>query len=603
MSTNGASMKFWGTRWVWTLCGLAAAALTAPAQTVTPAEERRAAREAQREAQRAAREGQQARREAERAEREAAQRSSRQAVSNQRTDQQQTCERIGVWLTGLKGVPAEAQSRRFGGGNGTPNSTAAQLPYEAWLFQDAHFLPTFGHRFDAVPADERARLQRGGMNCHAPRNTQGQAIADSMLFYRAFDDRYHPRYAQGVVKIREAHAQMDDALQQLKKPGTHEDGAKAFREHAARAQTLALYLGPEQRAAYRAAIAEGFQRSVLPFHAQRLRQAGTSAQGYDGLMSLVAVQADLARDAQLAGAPAHLPPEWRARMAELAQGVVAHEKTRIDALGQGLAGLERGVQWHQEHARRFDARATDAVPELRQMRVHFEARRAAVLDAAAPELADRVAQTRSADELTQLLQRYVPLPSDPGTRGGAALFTRVAAHRDELHKRSLIGSGPAAPAPSVAQRPPAREAGPARPVARGSGEPSESEMYDAFNDRLQAMNTELQRTAESCNRRDYNRAGGDPVLALQCLQFGVGVGTTAGGQGVVAPQYKLSRFEKIACEKAQSESGYWCDYVSGIAGNMKLPPSLDGLLRNGELTQARFVRRSEGGWLIIPRRR
>lgn len=76
---------------------------------------------------------------------------------------------------------------------------------------------------------------------------------------------------------------------------------------------------------------------------------------------------------------------------------------------------------------------------------------------------------------------------------------------------------------------------------------------------------------------------------------------TSGGQGVVAPRFEVSRFEKSACEKAQSEAGYYCDYVAGFAGNANLPPSLAGMLHNGEITQARFVRQGSR-WILIPRR-
>ena len=266
---------------------------------------------------------------------------------------------------------------------------------------------------------------------------------------------------------------------------------------------------------------------------------------------------------------------------------MAQERARIDALGSGVVGLERGVQWHEEYVRRYDGRYTSAVPELRTMLAYFEEQRGPLLDAAAPELTRRIAQTRDEAELRQLVAHTIPLDIDQRRASGTALMTRVAAQREELHKRSVIGNPVGA--------------GGGAPPRTASGEPSEADMYDALNARLQGVNDEARRTAERCNNREFQKGQGDPVLAMQCLQFGVGVGVTQGAQGVLPPQFKVSRFQKIACEKAQGEAGYQCDYVAGFAGNLNLPPSLGTLVKNGEMTQARFVRQDRG-WLLIPRR-
>ncbi|MDP3822652.1 MAG: hypothetical protein Q8R33_14360 [Burkholderiales bacterium] len=125
-------------------------------------------------------------------------------------------------------------------------------------------------------------------------------------------------------------------------------------------------------------------------------------------------------------------------------------------------------------------------------------------------------------------------------------------------------------------------------------------MHDAFNDLLQAQNGQATDVAERCNNRDYQ---GDSVLAMQCLQYAMGVGMTRGGQGVVAPQFKISRFEKLGCERAQGEAGFRCDYVAGIAGNVNLPPSLNSVVKNGSATQARFVKRGSGWSMLAGRAR
>ncbi len=558
----------------------------APARAAT-AEERRAASEARRLAAELRRAEQRAQREADRAARP----DPRGAAQADRAARTQGCERIAAWLseTQTRGIPPAVLARRFEGGRAAGAASAAlQVPYESWLLQDARFAPAFGARFDEVPAGDRQGLQRAGNNCPSPRNARGQAIADNMLFFRAFDARYHPRYVQGVVAIRAAHARVDAALKALQGLGADDAGARRLRELAADRAELEGFLDADARAAYRQAFEGTYRRALQPLYDRRLRQAAAGAQGYEGLATLAALQTEMQRDAYAAGASAHaaVPPEVKARRTALAQALVAEEQARIDALGAGPAGLERGVQWHAEHLRRYDARLTGAAPELRAILAHFEQRRAPVLDAAMPELSRQIQATRSEAQLQALLDRYVPLESD---RRHAALTARVAEQRDALHKRGILGGGggggsAAAPAPTA------------------PGEPSESDMYDAFNARLQAINEEMQDVAKRCNNRAYRDGAGDPVLAMQCLQFGIAVGVTRDGQNVGAPQFKVSRFQKIACEKAQGEPGYRCDYVAGMSGNVNMPPALAALTRNGEMTQARFVRQA-GGWLLIPRSR
>lgn len=132
---------------------------------------------------------------------------------------------------------------------------------------------------------------------------------------------------------------------------------------------------------------------------------------------------------------------------------------------------------------------------------------------------------------------------------------------------------------------------PAAPV----GEPSEADMLAAYQRRLQGVNNYTRSTAEQCQRGEYKRGQGDPVLAMQCLAFG----STGAGGG--APAMKATQFRKIACEKAQGEPGYWCDYTAGIDMNMPLPPSMANLMRGGSVSTARFVR-TESGWLMMPSR-
>lgn len=128
-------------------------------------------------------------------------------------------------------------------------------------------------------------------------------------------------------------------------------------------------------------------------------------------------------------------------------------------------------------------------------------------------------------------------------------------------------------------------------------EPSESEMRAAVEAQLNNVNAGTNETAERCNNRDFNRGQGDPVLAMQCLMFGMGAGVANEGRDVRAPQFSVTRFEKIACEKAQGKAGYVCDYVFGYGSNMPNNPT-EQITRSGSAAQGRFVKR-DGRWLRL----
>lgn len=531
---------------------------------------------------------------------EAERRVKREEIAGAKAARGQDCEQIQAWLADTKELPEWVLARRFGGSQGGDRSDANQIPYESWLFQDLRFMPAFGTRFDEVPPERRQQFQSAGSGCQPPRNDKGQAMADHMLFSRAFNDRYYPRYVQGVVRIRQAHAKIDVAMTDLAALSADDEGMRRFREHANASKPLFAYMNEARRREYQQALRKAFEQVARPYHVQAISAVAAGAQGYEGLAKLVALQAEMSRDAELAGLSAAVSPETQAKLSQLGQEVAAVERSRIDALGTGVVGLERGVQWHGEAAKRLDGRMTSSVPELRGVLSYFAQKREQDLNAAELELARRITAANNTAELQQLVSRYFPLQSDQQTRAGTALMTKVAMQQEELQKRSVIGAASGAnPNPGGSGPTPAAQ--PARPVASATGEPSESEMYDALSARLQGQNEEARRIAERCNNREFNRGQGDPMLAMMCLQYGVGVGTTGGGQGVAAPAFKISRFQKIACEKAQGEAGYYCDYVAGISGNLNLPPSMADMVSAGSVSQARFVRR-DAGWLLLPLR-
>ena len=538
----------------------------------------RDARQAQRAAQQAQRAAQQANRAAE------------------RQDREDACARISAWLANIDSLPPEVQQRRFGGGARPGMAGAApaalQVPYESWLLEDSRFVPTFGQPFDALPADERDRLQRAGSGCQSPRNARGQATADNMLFYRAFHPQYFPTYAQGVKTIRGARAEVDAALQELQSLRADDTGLQRYRELNAQAQRLSGFLGETRRAEYRQALASANQRVAQVVNAAHGRQAAAQARGYEGLLALVQLQAQMNRD----GGAASASNELRARQSEIARELVAQERDRIEALGSGLVGLERGVQWYGEYQTRY-AKPAVSVPELREMLTHFEQRRGATLDASQAELSARIVQTRSESELQPLVARYLPLEMDQRRPSGTALLTRVAEWRDELRKRSVLGSGAMAaaepPPAAPRQRSESTTAARAAPVAErvAAGEPTESEMFDLVKNKLDSAAAEVRNMAESCKGGFSNN---DPGKAILCLAGGMG---NAAGAGEAM---RITKFEKLGCERASGKPGYVCDYLLATSGGAarSMGPSMAAIAGRGGAGQGRFLR-TRDGWIAF----
>lgn len=127
-------------------------------------------------------------------------------------------------------------------------------------------------------------------------------------------------------------------------------------------------------------------------------------------------------------------------------------------------------------------------------------------------------------------------------------------------------------------------------------EPSAQEMRAALQARFAGINENMRNTAERCNQGGYRN---DPVLAMMCLQTAITGGTTNGGREIKSSSVSLSRFEKIACEKAQGKPGFICDYVAGMGTDMQnLPPSMRAMMGNGQVAQARFVKQGSG-WIVL----
>lgn len=443
-------------------------------------------------------------------------------------------------------------------------------------------------------------------DCPLPKNDRGQAMTDPMLLSRAFHPRYQSQYVAAVQTIRQQRAAAAELQQALAALPANNQGLSQYQHYAQQRAVYEGFLDTSERQALQQALADGYERTVGPGLEARAAKAAAAARGLDGLTELEQLAAEFRSLADAAGVPAKLPAALEQRRTELAAEVAASERARIDALGSGLVGVERGVDWYRDYQQRL-AQPLGNAQSGRELLAYFTRQRSAALEAAEPELSLRIAVTENPAELEALVQRYLPLPMDQQQRAGTALFTRVAEQQQELHKRQVLISDaatPAAPPVPVSQVTTVPVAAAVATTATATspttettanGEPSASDMYDAVQAALQNVNATARDTAANCNHGNFQN---DPFLAVQCLSYSVSVGVTNGGSAVKAPEFKISHFNKLGCEKAVGYAGWRCDYELGISGNVQLPPSLAQLVAGGTQSQARFLRRGDG-WIVI----
>ena len=111
--------------------------------------------------------------------------------------------------------------------------------------------------------------------------------------------------------------------------------------------------------------------------------------------------------------------------------------------------------------------------------------------------------------------------------------------------------------------------------------------FDAINDNLKSQE-------QACKGGGFKN---NPVLALQCLQL---CGASGGSCNL---SVSLTRFEKIACEKATGEPGYVCDYIMRMsASSPAAQQALATIAPGGSTDQARFLKTAKG-WIQLASRR
>jgi hypothetical protein len=264
----------------------------------------------------------------------------------------------------------------------------------------------------------------------------------------------------------------------------------------------------------------------------------------------------------------------RGRSDAIASEMLAGENARVDALGGGLPGLERGVAWSNDFRARYESISTK-VPQVHAVAMHFMERRQPVLGGSRKELERAIDAAPTPAALSALSGRYL-LAADNGFPEGAQLWAAVSQRGSALRKWAVLRSDPEADRRAPRSDP---------------GEPSEGDMYDAFDANLRNATANVHAMGNACNNMSNS------ADAIMCM-FG-GAMKQAGGDQPMA----IQTFEKSGCARATGRYGYVCDFIVAISGGITSSPMLGNTLsrmaQGSSRTTARFSK-DKAGWVMQP---
>ena len=269
----------------------------------------------------------------------------------------------------------------------------------------------------------------------------------------------------------------------------------------------------------------------------------------------------------------------RSRSADLVKNLVAQERAKLGTLGTGLPGLQAGTAWYREFQStfgpyRYDPMVNDALAAL-------AAARKPQLAGQAGALLARINQAPTVPQLTDVMSTYLGVPSDRSEPAAQRVFNAADTRQTSLAATAARAEAEARSATNFCKNVLAA-------LPTGSAEPSARDMCMAIADQFDAVNDNLQEKKRACEGGGFRN---QPLLAAECLVLCGGTG------GTCNLSYSLTRFEKIACEKATGQPGFVCDYGIGIsANNAQLEKMIIGMLGAGQITQSRFVKTADG-WL------
>lgn len=494
-------------------------------------------------------------------------------------------------------MPATPASRRA-------VSRIALDPKVWFLVSDEVFEPRFGKRYEQLTIQDFRDFQRNTARAcvqggeFTPTEWQTVQALWNESQHASIVQMRQARLAQQAEAAR-ARAEADAELQQLVtevRPGVGLDRLKAIRS---RAQALQATASPEARQAFGQSFDREVQTLVPDLLRQQVQEAVAQARSGEHLAMLLGVRDRVGPSSS--GLGVGLSPDDPAlvalqqRSGELAAEAAATERRSLDALPDALPGLAEGVQWQQRFQSRWGG-LRGQVPELTAVETDFHQRRQAVLAHSGPALARAVQQATSVSEAQSMVGRYT-LSSERDHASTRAMLAAVDERVRLIERNQALGrETPAGPARAVAAPETVAAVAEARSAATSPrGEPTEEIMYELVRQKFENAAARVKGLYSQCE------GGGDrsnPMNAMMCLGLNLQRGVTG---GAAASPTRILRFSKIGCEKSPSRPGFNCEYEIETDSPMnKQFQAMTGFnIDQSGLGQGRWVRKSDGAWLMI----
>jgi hypothetical protein len=455
------------------------------------------------------------------------------------------------------------------------------------LLEDKRFTAAFGRPYDQMPQDE-LRWYTSTVLPHCSTSKTPAAVLSSDE--RTMVLRALAKTNAGVVNNqRQAAGTIESLTEEAAGLQATDAGYERLIAMMATGGALRSTVSPEDWNEYLTAYGEAEKRIAIAAEDRIVAKAIPAASGLNGMIALTELQysplSKLSTAPELKAARAANKAKVDQRLSELGSAFAAVERQRIDGLGSGAPGLQRGVQYQQEFSA-GPGKIADKVKELAALKTYFSQRREAMLASAKTDLSDQIRRARSESELDQLSSRYL-LDSDKTTVAGTEILSVIEAQKYELEKRAVLGQGdPTSTSPTSAG---VRQTAGKDTGARG--EPTESEMYDAVASRIGSMNQATSDRAQACRSGNLDSATG----VLCALTIGM-------QQGRAGTPYRITTFEKHGCAAAVGKPGYVCDYLIGTSGGALSASGrmVEQIARNGDRVTTRFVQSNTGTWISIP---
>jgi hypothetical protein len=272
-----------------------------------------------------------------------------------------------------------------------------------------------------------------------------------------------------------------------------------------------------------------------------------------------------------------------AKALSLVRELIAHERAKISTFGAGLQALEAGTAWYGKVTTSFASFLSERA--VQDALAAFEARRKQDLASAVDAVLAKVNQAQTASQIRAVTAAYFGVPSDRSDPAVASVLAAAETRERTLSTAAAHAEDEARSGVTFCRSVTAGD----KPT--GSREPSSRDLCMALASQFDAVNDTLGSRKAACLRGDYRT---DPALALMCIQL-------CGASSNCEFSMGLTRFEKIACEKAQGRPGFVCDYVAGFSSsNAAAAQMLATIGASGSLTQGRFVE-TPNGWIKVGR--